>query len=586
MKRTNRTAALRALWAVAALLAWGILTPCWALINPNFTPADLVKGSPIIAELELRGDGKGGVTARDLKSLKGEVQRELSIQLDESAADAFPAGTESKHPALLFLANLAAAGETTEATPPVGAVHVADRWLGLYARTGGYTLAADKRDLKTVWAGATPTLAMALRYVLADPARAHFPVKVGVQWRGETSVAQLAQPVTGLQAVELVAGQPPVLHVLCPAGDRLFTVRDGKAAAARNLDTKSERACWTDLNDDGRLDLVSFDGKVVGVWLQDETGNLVGGDGRAELSSVTALVALRGDVAAGGDGRIVLLAVKEKGLEIARTLTIPDDQRAGLGAAGPVIAGDFDADGVTDLVQAYEQGLVVWPGLGAARVAYRGRLGKNLAAMDAGDFDADGALDIMIAGRLGEGDGAGANLLANAGNWTFAAAWNQAGEVYKVQTRARAVQTCDINGDGRFDFMLAYERSGPVFLFNRGFRTFGTCDELTLAGATIGEGEAAKPFGSGDAFNTGAPFGAVADFDGDGAQDGAFSTADGNVWIVWRDHGPSGPALLLAIPPGAGPVWATISDGPTALGALLAVPDRPTAASSRKAASN
>jgi hypothetical protein len=570
-------------WTVA-LLAVAIHGSAWALINPNFTPADLVKGSTAIIEMELHSDGKGVMTAHNLKALKGAAPSEVRVQVDETVADVFPVGTDSKRQALLFLADLAGAGETTEAVPPVGAVHVGDGWFGLYTREGGgYTLSTDKRDLKAVWAGATQTLAMALRYVLADPARATFPVAVGTKWRGETEVAKLGQPVAGLQSVELAAGAPPVLHVLSPSGDRLFVLQNGAAndvTAARGLTAKSERACWTDLNGDGRLDLVSWDGKTAGTWLQNADGTMAAGERRVELPAATSLVALRGGVAAGGDGRVVVLALKDKALEIVQTLNLPDDQRGSLTWAGPVVAADFDADGVTDLMLACDQGLVAWPGaadgkFGAGRVVYSGRVGKNVVAMDVGDFDSDGLLDILLGGRLGEGDGAGANLFANAGNWVFTPAWNHAGEVYKVQTRARSVQTCDINGDGKFDFLLAYERSSPVFLFNRGFRTFGTCDEMTLAGATFGEGEAAKPFASGEVFNSGAPFGTVADIDGDGAQDGAFSTNDGNVWVVWRDRGQSDYGLLLAASPGAGPVRVTLTEGQTALGAVVAVPGRP-----------
>jgi hypothetical protein len=199
---------------------------------------------------------------------------------------------------------------------------------------------------------------------------------------------------------------------------------------------------------------------------------------------------------------------------------------------------------------------------------WRGRVGKAVAALDAGDFDADGMLDLLVGGRLGEGDDGGANLFANIGQWTFMPAWYQAGEVYKVQTRVCAVQSCDINGDGKFDLMVASERSGPMFLFNRGFRTFGTCGELTLAGAE-------QVPGAGAVLDTGAPFGVVADFDGDGAQDGAFATADGNVWVIWRERGPACQGLLLAAPPGAGPVQVTVTEGQTLFGGLLAAPGRP-----------
>jgi opacity protein-like surface antigen len=313
-------------WAVA-FLAVAVHATAWALINPNFTPADLVGGSTTIVELQLGSDGQ----VSDLKLLKGNAPTQLRLTVDESARESLPDG---KHPALLFLANLAAAGETTEATPPVGAVHTRDGWLGLYAgQDGGYTLAPDKRDLKAVWAGSTAMLGRALKYVLAGPGRATFPVKVGVAWRGETNVVKFAQPIAGLQAVELTPSALPVLHILSPAGDRL----------------------------------------------------------------------------------------------------------------------------------------------------------------------------------------------------------------------------------------------GPAFLFNRGFRTFGTADELTLAGAEVD----GKVLEAGNAFNSGAPYGVAADFDGDGAQDGAFATADGDVWMVWRDRGAACHGLLLAVPPGAGPVRVTLTDGQTLLGALLAVPGRP-----------
>lgn len=534
------------------LLAVFLPVPAWALINPSFTPADLAAGSPVIVEMRLGADGE----VRDVKPLKGDPPKNLRFTLDESVRDSFPDG---HHPAVLFLANLAAAGETSEATPPVGAVHVGDAWFGVYASDGGYTLAADTRDLKTVWAGATGMLARAIRSALVDPARVTFPTKVGVRWRGETAVAKTGQSVSGLEVVELSATAPPWLHVLSTAGDYLWS-----PTARRALPAKSERACWTDLNSDGQLDLVSWDGKTAGAWLQQADGNFAGLDGRVELSGVTGLVALRGAVAAGGKEGVVVLALEEKTLAIRQTLSLPE----AVGGAGPIVAGDFDNDGTTDLVQACDQGVVAWPGLGAGRVVWRGRVGKAVVALDAGDFDGDGLLDLLVGGRLGEGDDGGVNLFANAGQWTFAPAWYQAGEVYKVQPRVRAVQSCDINGDGKFDLMVAYERSGPMFLFNRGFRTFGACDELTL-------GSAEQVPEAGAAFNTGAPFGVVADFDGDGAQDGAYATADGNVWVLWRERGPACQGLLLAAPPGAGPMQVTVTEGQTLLGSLLAVPGRP-----------
>jgi hypothetical protein len=167
------------------------------------------------------------------------------------------------------------------------------------------------------------------------------------------------------------------------------------------------------------------------------------------------------------------------------------------------------------------------------------------------------------------------NILANRGGLTFAPAWNEAGEIYKIQTRARTCQVCDINADGRPDVMIAYERGTPAMLFSRGFRTFGTADELSIGGAKVGEGPEAKELLCGEAFNSGAPYGAVADFDGDGAQDAAFATAAGDTWVVWCERGRDCLGLSLSVPPGAGPVRVSITEGRALRGALLALPGRP-----------
>jgi hypothetical protein len=535
---------------IAILFVLAAQMPVWALINPTFTPADLVRSSTAIVEMQLGDDGQ----ARDFKALKGEAPKELRFAIGDDCAEVF-AGTGNRV-AFLMLVNLAAAGDSAEATPPVGAIHTRDTWLAIYADADGrYSVAFPKNNLKAVWAGTTAMWERALRYVLNDPGRASFPVVIGVQWRGETNVVNLAQPVAGLQVVELNPGASPRLHILSPDGDRL---------GDRALPARSQRGCWTDLNADGRLDLVSWDGTNVTAYLQGADGALAGNGARSELPGVTGLVALREGVAASVVDGVTVLTPE---LKVARALVAPSD----LGAAGPVVAGDFDADGTVDLLQAREQGLVAWPGAtGAARVAYQGRVGKQLTALDAGDFDGDGLLDVLIGGRLGEGEGGG-NLLTNTGQWKFAPAWNDGGEIHKTQPRVRNVQACDINNDGKFDMLLTFERLGPSFFFNRGFRTFGAGDELSLVGVQL----AGKESEAGVAFNTGAPHGVVADFDGDGAQDGAFATADGNVWVVWRERGTVCHGLLLAVPPGAGPVRVTVTDGPTLLGALLAVPGRP-----------
>lgn len=561
---------------LAALL---MLTPAHALIRPDFTPAHLVAICNQVLDVEVTGaDAK----VRVVGALKGATPAALALEPDDDAAAALREIAPQPTPGLLFSAkDFSAAGTVNAAERPIGALHVAGAWFSLYAKPGGFAIRQDALDLRSVWAGSTVMLRRGVLSVLADPLRAEFPVRVGVQWRGESAIGQIDGGVTGLQAVELVPGQPPFLLVQSAGGDRLYEYRHGAFAdvtGARGMGSRSLRAAWTDLDADGCLDLVSWDGTAVSAWLQGADGRVAARAPAWPLPTCTSIVAVRGGVACGVDGGALVLMPRADGPTATR-LALAPDARAPLGAAGPLVAADLDADGRTDLAQAYEQGLVAWPGTAEgfadARVVLRAKLGRDITAADVGDLDSDGLVEIILAGRYGGSDAAGVNILANHGGFTFLPAWHEAGEVYKVQTRARACQVCDINADGRPDLMLGYERASPIFLFSRGFRTFGTADELALGGALVGDGEDAKALACGDAFNGGAPHGVVADFDGDGAQDAAFATAAGDTWVVWRERGPACLALVLATPPAWGPVRVMVTEGKTPRGALIARPGRP-----------
>jgi hypothetical protein len=563
---------------------------CQGLINPRFTPADLVRVSQTILTVKVTPGADGRCVVGVGETLKGEVPKGLGLRVGEDAAEAFAEAIRNGAAGVLFLAgDLSAAGDVTTEEKPAGALNLGGGWWGIYAgKDGVHAVKNDQQDLKTVWAGATDMLEAAVRYAVADAGRASFPVAVGVKWRGETLAAK-AENVSGLRAVEMEADPAPVLHVGSGSGDRLLA-REGDAfkdvAGDRGLGAKSKMAVWTDLDADGRLDLASWDGARVTAWVQAKDGRF-SAKGSLDLPSCTGMAAAPGGaparaaVAAARTDGVILIGVDAQGLVAVGTLALPDGAGPKLGAGGPLVVADLDGDGLVDLAQVFENGLVAWPGTAAGnypagRVAMEGSLGKELTAADAGDFDGDGRLDIVVGGKRGAGEATGINLLANRGDWRFAPVWLEAGEIYKTQTRARTVQVCDINCDGRADLFVGYERSGPVFLFNRGFRTFGTADELTLAGATVGEGDAARELQCGTALMGGAPRGVVADFDRDGAPDLASAAPDGTVWVVWRDRGERYLNVEAALPRGAaGPMTVNAWHGARSLGARLARPGMP-----------
>jgi len=590
---TKRVFAERIGLFVLAGLGMALVVPdvCQGLINPKFTPADLVKVSQTILTMKVTSGADGRCVAGVGEALKGEVPKAVALEVGKDAAETFAEVARNGAAGVLFLAkDLSAAGDVTTVEKPVGALNLGGGWWGLYpGKDGAWVVRNDKQGLKTVWAGATDMLAAAVRYAVAEAGRASFPVAVGVKWRGETPAASRLGAIHGLQAIELAPGSPPVLHVLSAAGDRLLVCRTETfkdVTAERGLAAKSKAAVWADLDGDGRLDLASWDGARVRFWAQNADGTFAA-KGSMNVTVCAGMAAAPGGApargaaaVARGDG-VALIGLGEKGPAAIESLVLPDGAAGRLGVAGPVVAGDFAGDGKVGLVQIFENGVVAWAGAGAGkylagRVVLETALGKELATADAGDFDGDGRLDIVVGGRKGAGEATGVNLLANRGDWTFAPAWLEAGEIYKTQTRARTVQVCDINCDGRADLFVAYERSGPVFLFNRGFRTFGTANELTLAGAKVGEGDAAIELECGTALMGGAPRGVVADFDRDGAPDLAIAAPDGTVWVVWRDRGDRHLGVEAALPASAaGPVRVTAWQGARSLGARSARPGAP-----------
>jgi hypothetical protein len=566
--------------AFAALLAAAVApSAARALINPNYTPADLVRQARVILRLEVGPlDAKGGLKLQVLKALKGKAPEKLALEL--SASDSvllrdFSAalGEDRKAAALVFLGDFSAAAEQGAAPggeAPVGLLHVGSSWFALLKSSGDtLRVGLDPFEIKKVWAGGEAMLEKAVDYVQADP-RAEIPTKAGVRWGRDLKVADIAGKVNGCMAVELLAPGKPCLLILAQEGDRLFQISDDgsksvELTAKLGLATRSTCAACGDFNGDGRLDLACCDGKKISLLLMDQAGRLETKPLDVELPGACLAIA---PLAAAERGRTALL-VSTAGRPVlltpgkdGRFTAQPLGEIAGAspGQAGPCLAADFDGDGICDVVQARAEGLWFYKGLrsggfAAPSLACPVKLGDGLTTAVTGDFDADGLLDVLVGGKQG------CFLLSNLGAGKFSEVLDEAGEVgYNAKPNVRGAATCDINNDGRQDFALWYEGMGPQLYFNRGFRCFGFATELDLTTSNLPAAEVAQD---------GQQAGAVADFNGDGAQDLAMVAAAGQVWLLLRDAaGGSNLGVTVSLPAGKpGPRNVTGFDGSRCLGA-------------------
>jgi len=575
--------------AAACLLA---PPPARALINPNYTPVDLVRQSEVILRLEVSPpDAKGQMGVKVVEALQGKAPAKLALTADlpdekvkAALARAFGGGKKAAA-AVLFSGDFSAASDEGAAErggprKPVGMLHVrieqaaeTSRWFALFQGAGGALLvAADPLDMRAVWAGSNAQLLRAVRHIQAD-SRADMPTAVGVHWGEEQPLGKLAGAVHGATVVDLDGSGAPVLHVAADAGDRLYAAAGRKledVTARHKLTTKSKSAAWADFDGDGRLDLASSDGKGVSVALgqADGTFELKAGAGGFGVTPIGLGVAAGKGKAAllvSTPAEPVLMTLGADGLFVHKALPAPAGGYQPLGEAGPCAVADFDNDGLPDVLQPFAKGALFYqasaPGeFAAPKPAVDAGLGGRPAGAAAGDFDADGRLDVLLTGK------GGCCVLHNAGGGAFRETLDEAGEVaYTSQHLAAGGAVFDINNDGRLDFFLMRTDMPPLFYFNRGFECFGYAADLELARSELKCAPAVEQ---------GQQAAAVADFDADGTQDVAFVAANGEVWVVFRDASQGATlGLTVALPAGAaGPANVSAADGKRPLGARVVTP--------------
>jgi len=570
-RQRRRTGAPAGGLLTAVLLALAA-RPAPGLINPRFTPVHLVEQSGLILRVRLSPAGKAGrLKVEVLKAVKGKAAQEgFAIDLtrtDAARAAAFRKRIGDRHrTGLLFTGRYREEGGEAEPDNGVtGLLHVCGRWHRLYKpqRAAVWLFDTEESRMEACFAGGTDMLGRMVDYILSDP-RAFVPVTDGVGWRRPERIGRVAGTVHGAAVVDPAGEGRWMLFVLSEGGDRLWRrAEDGRfddVGGRLKLASRSAAAAWGDFTGSGRLDLLSWDRAAWTLWSAAPNGTL----------KPTALpLRTKGPclhvAALDGGGRRCCALISTPGMPI---LLRPRDEggwdetplsadaggyekaAAPLGRAAACLAADLDGDHAADVLQPFERGVVIFPGRSPGRfgrpVASREvGAGPGRAAAFVGDYDADGLLDVFCAGE------GGCRIWQNRGRLRFEEALHHSGEAaYITKPMASGGATCDVTNDGRQDFLVRYADRAPQVFFNRGFRSFGHAHGLDVQENELLT-EAEK----------GTRAGAVADLDGDGAQDMVVVLPDGAVWAFLREP-PAGaaPSLAVALPPDgplSGPVTVT-----------------------------
>jgi hypothetical protein len=550
-----------------------------ALINPDFTPVQLVKDADTVVVVTARAAPEGeGLRLTRGDVLKGEWGHEtLTAQpagpdlMDRLAGQVFD--TKAERTGLLFVSRTKGKDGRVEESAHFS---LGNAWYMLVREGEAWWLeeGGGGVDLVAVWEGRTDMLIACARYIV-KARRPEVPVTAGVGWAGAERIGAVSFPgadeakeaeAADLLILPLAGGRDAAL-VCSPSGDRAFA-RDPKTGTfaditeALGLESASRRGALGDFNADGRPDLVSWDGKAVRLVPGTALGKFAAPGAAVTVEECLALTALPSPEGAAG-ACLVSTSTWPVRILFAKDGTGRIEPLGGGGEAFPgsdlkqvhaCVVADFDGDARADIVEPFRTGALFYKGTAAGFEAPKKQSdlfgGFGTMHPEVADLDADGRLDVILLGK------AGVAAWRNAGEGRFESL-RPTGEPDRfVRTGSTGGAVGDFNSDGRQDFVIFYGRGDTQAYFSRGFATFGYAKALDLAGRDLVLGSA-----------EGQRAGCLHDWNRDGAPDLLLVLKSGPAWVVWQGKGSTPPlAAEMHLPPAA---WAA---GPVRV--VAEIPDR------------
>lgn len=545
---------------------------------------DLVEQPDEILLLEFTGVTPEGLAKAAIRKVfKGNL-KEKELTLDLMAGTFEGQGKEfmsrikrGVNPAMMFSGEMEVEGMDMAGggSVMVGFLYYGDqdslsRWIS-FRKNDKSIWEFDKVEdyLFSVWAGGTDMLVKAVSYILSDP-DPYIPTWYAdqVAWKETIRIGKFEEKGTLIRSVDLEGNGKPDMFVANAAGDRVIRF-NGKSFddVTEKLGLQSASAVWTwgDVNADGNLDLVSWDGKGLSIHTQKADGTFgkkAVGTAAALAGGCASLAVLdlgergHGMVLAGTRGMPMVLTVAAAGVK-AELLAPAASPAKDLGPGGICLAADFDGDGILDVVQLFERGGYFYRGTGkgrfAAPVETAAATGPGRNAVCLGDFDGDGLPDILGTAedkcRVWQNEGAG----------KFTDLLQLSGEiVYVSKPGGVDVAVGDVNNDGRQDVFLAYAGIPTQGFLNQGFRSLIQAADLDVDRQMVPGSKAGQQSAC------------LADFNGDGTLDLALALKDGTTWLVTREPGRRTLGVTVALPPGEnGPLKVVATTATRRLGAWM-----------------
>ena len=259
---------------------------------------------------------------------------------------------------------------------------------------------------------------------------------------------------------------------------------------SRHVDSGARTLAVGDFDEDGIDDLAVSGTGSIAIFLGTHNTALATGPVLAVTSAPvgTASTVVAGDFDGDGhtdlafaDGRQLYLFSNSGGGQF-------EPERALLATTGNDIqptqlaAGDFDGDGVTDLLVGSVQGQIVELLSSRQRLAHAGALDADRRNLDSsattGDFDGDGNVDIAIASSTGGRRACSARRLD-------AARFRASSSYHFGQARERSVAG-DLDGDGRSDLIVFNPGNPASACESRADGTLGDAHRSPLTATLLG----------------------------------------------------------------------------------------------------